>query len=514
MAIANTRRSLSMRAIAENIDTSSLISGEENMKESTSEGAGAGYVIENFRAMQGERGRGKTRIFHIFNSAPFERSETAEITVWDWQGDADKIIFKNDRGDIIPHQLLDQSFYSYWEHNYLRVLINANVPGGGYSTYIMSERKDDEVAVNLPYNPRVEKSHEFVLENQFMKVTFDPQNASIASLIDKTTNHELIDSNRPAGIFRLIEEDASQGMTAWVVGRYMNIENLLENVKIQSTLNQRGAIRQAITYEIVFRDSRLKATVSLDQNSPILKYSVECDWQEVGKAEERVPQLGFYMPLSYRSSGYKYDVPFGVIERPGLDMDVPGNSFTVGVNSNVQSNSIMLITDSKYGFRCNDNSMSITLIRSSVDPDPYPEFGIHKFSFGMCLIPASPNKALIERAYTFNHPLNFISTTAHKGSLSSSKSFIILQSDSVVLSSIKMPEDDNSNKLIVRLYETEGMKTKAELQFFRNVATAYPVDINEKAIDSTTPLTVNGHTVSLEIAAYSVVSLCVELKQT
>lgn len=512
MAIANTRRSFSMRAIAQDIDTSNLISGEENMKESTSEGAGAGYGIENFRAMQGERGRGKNRIFHIFNPAPFERSETVEITVWDWPGDVDKIIFKNDRGDIIPHQLLNQGFHNYWGHNYLRVLINADVPAGGYSTYIMSERKDNEVAVHLPSDPRVEKPHEFILENQFMKVTFDPQNASIVSLIDKTTNHELIDGKRPAGIFRLIEEDASRGMTAWVVGRYMNIENLLENVKIQSTPNQRGPIRQALTYEIAFRGSRLKATVSLDQNSPTLKYSVECDWQEVGKTGDRVPQLGFYMPLPYESSGYKYDVPFGVIERPGLDMDVPGNSFAIGVNSNTQSNSIMLVTDSKYGFRCNDNSMSITLIRSSVDPDPYPEFGIHKFSFGMCLIPASPNKALIDRAYAFNHPLNFFSNTVHKGSLPSSKSFVTLQSGSVALSSIKMPEDGNSNELIVRLYETEGMRTKAELQFFRNVAESYPVDINEKAVDSTTPPAVNGNTVSLEVAPYSVASLCVKLK--
>ena len=53
---------------------------------------------------------------------------------------------------------------------------------------------------------------------------------------------------------------------------------------------------------------------------------------------------------------------------------------------------MMLITDAKYGFRCVDNSMSVTLIRSSYDPDPYPEFGIHKFNFALCLVDDTSNK--------------------------------------------------------------------------------------------------------------------------
>lgn len=512
MAIANTRRSLSMRAIAKEIDTSSLIVEEENIKESMSEGAGVGYGIKDFSAMQGERGRGKTRIFHIFNPATFERSEAVEITVWDWQGNIDKITFKNDKGDTVPHQLLDHGFNNYWGHSYLRVLINADVPACGYATYTMSEAKDNQVAVHMPHDPRVEKPYEFVLENELIKVTFDPKNASIISLVDKTNNIELADNNRPVGIFRLIEEDATRGGTAWVVGRYMNVENLLENVKIQKPHYQNQTIRQSIAYDIAFRSSTLKVTVSLDRDSAALKYNVECDWHEIGKPGDRVPQLGFYMPLPYKSAGYKYDVPFGVIERQGMDMDVPGNSFTVGVNSDIGAKSIMLITDSKYGFRGNDDAMSITLIRSSVDPDPYPEFGVHKFNFAVCLVSAQSNKALIDKAYAFNHPLSFVSDIAHKGWLPLAKSFIALQSGNVAVSGIKMPEKDGSDKLIVRVYETEGTQTTAKLQFFRNVAKAVIVDINEKPIAETSAVTVNGRDVLFEVAPYSVVSICMEFK--
>lgn len=512
MAIANTRRSLSMRAIASAIDTSELITQKEDIKETTSEGAGVGYGIKDFRAMQGERGRGKTRIFHVFNPAAFERHEAVELTIWDWQGDIEKIAFKDHQGNVIQHQLLDHGFSHYWGHNYVRALIQADVPACGYSTYVMTEAEDEKIAAPLPRDPRTEKPFEAVLENNLVKVIFDPKNAAIVSLVDKTSNFELIDKTRPAGIFRLIEEDASQGMTAWVVGRYMDVENLLENVKAKNICYGTDKIRQYISYEMPFRSSTLKVTVSLDHDSPAIKYSVECDWHEIGKPGVRVPQLGFYVPLAYECSHYKYDVPFGVIERQALNMDVPGNSFAVGINPAADAKSIMLVTDSKYGFRCVDNSMAITLIRSSADPDPYPEFGIHRFNFAICPVSTESNKALIEEAYRFNHPLNFVSNTAHRGTLPAVKSFMALESGSVAISAIKMAEDDGSNKLMVRVYETEGTPTTATLHFFRNISRATIVDINEKAVESAPAVLIDGSTVSFEIAPFNVIGICVEFK--
>lgn len=512
MAVANTRRSMAMRDISKKINTSGLIAQEECLKESIAEGAGAGYGIENFKAMQGERGYGKTRIFHIFNPAMFMRSEVVELTVWDWPGDIGNMIFKDDKGNTINHQLLDHGFNAYWGHNYVRVLIDAIVPACGYATYIMSEKEADRISVHFPSDPRVERAHEFVLENERMKVTFDPQNAAVISLIDKTNGKEMIDSSRRAGIFRLIEEDATHGGTAWVIGRYMNINELCQNIKVNKVQYADEFLRRAITYEISFRDSKLKATVSLDRNSDMLKYDVECDWHEVGKPRDIVPQLGFYLPLSYKCSCYKYDVPFGIVERQGMDMDVPGNSFAVGVNNDDSDSSIMLVTDSKYGFRCNNGAISITLIRSSADPDPYPEFGIHRFSFAICLISACSNKNLIDMSYSFNHPMNFVSDIAHEGDLPLAKSFMKLQSSGAAISAVKMPEKKNRDALIIRLYETEGKKEPVTIKFSRNVAKAYAVDINERPIDEPMDIITSGDEVSLHIEAYNVTSLYVEFE--
>ncbi|SFP68299.1 alpha-mannosidase [Caldicoprobacter faecalis] len=513
MAIANSRRSLSLQAIAAQIDTSKFIVSEEDDKDSVSEGAGAGFGAAQFKVTQSERGRGKTRIFHVFNPAPVERDEAAEIVVWDWLGDVDRMVFRDAQGNKVEHQVLDKGFNSYWGHHYMSVLIKARVPACGYNTYILTEDDEVEAALPFPRDPRVEGIDQFVLENDHIRAVFSSRDASIVSLIDKATGEEFIKGS-PAGIFRLIEEDHSKGGTAWVVGRHMNVIDLTRDVKIKKVTYGAGNIRQSIAYECSFRDSSLKVTVSLDYNSPVLRYDVQCDWHEVGKPGISVPQLSFYMPLGYECSCYKYDIPFGTIEREGMDRDVPANSWALGVRKQPGGKSVMLVTDSKYGFRCVNNSMSITLIRSSYDPDPYPEFGIHKFSFAVCLVDNDSNRELIQRAYNFNHPLSVISSCVHKGSLPASGSFMRLEKGDVVLSAVKMAEEQGKAKrVVVRVYETEGKAAKVVLRLWKQPVQTYYVDLNECRIDNGLSVSIDGACVSFEVQPYSVASICVEFEE-
>ncbi|NLO83233.1 MAG: alpha-mannosidase [Clostridiales bacterium] len=511
-AIANSRKSLSLQAIAAQIDTSELIVPQQNDKDSVSEGAGAGFGAERFKVTQAERGKGKTRIYHVFNPAPVERNEAAEIVVWDWQGNTENIVFKDAQGNRIEHQLLDSGFNPYWGHNYMRVLIKARVPACGYATYVMTEDEEIKLPLQFPRDPREEAIDRFVLENDYVKAVFNTRNAAIVSLTDKATGEEFVKDGTPAGIFRLIEEDPSKGMTAWVVGRYMNVTDLTRDIKIKRVEYKGDAIRQSIVYECCFRNSSLKVTVSLDYDSPRLRYDVECDWHEIGKRDKTVPQLSFYMPLGYECSSYKYDVPFGTIEREEMDRDVPANSWAMGMRKQAGGKSIMLVTDTKYGFRCVDNSISITLIRSSCDPDPYPEVGIHRFSFALCLVDETSNKELIQHAYNFNHPFSVISSRPHDGCLPASDSFMELKEGDVIISAVKMAEDRGEAKraMVIRAYETEGRAAKAVIKLPAKPSEAYYVDLNECRVESGSIITIDDDLVSFEVQPYSVASICVE----
>jgi alpha-mannosidase len=511
-AAATSRKMQAFSRISGNIDFSGLVSAQEDIRESTSEGAGVGFGIGNFKISQSSRGAGKTRVFCFFNSASHAREEVAEVVVWDWNGDIDRIVFKDEKGVKVKHQTMDQGFDSYWGHSYLKVLVMVKVPACGYSTYVMTEAEDSAINMRFPDDPRVQKADEFVLENSLMKVTFDSVSISVISLVDKTTGENLVDTGKPACIFRLIREDAGKGMTAWIVGRYMDIESLHRNVKIKDIKLESTNLRKLLTYELEFGTSKLTASVILDEDSPLLRFNVHCDWREVGVQDKYVPQLGFYLPLAYSCPSYKYDIPFGTIEREGMDIDVPANNWACG-SRNGSGKAVMLVSGSKYGFRCNNDSMSITLIRSSYDPDPCPEFGIHDIDFAIAMVDNTKiNRELIKLAYDYNHLFNVFSARLHKGgTLRPSGSFMSVEGGSIAVSCVKMSEENPRSNMLIRVYETDGCSTKAVLKFFKKLKKAYLVDLNEMEIEAESlHMAVSGDRAAFDVQPFCVASLVVE----
>jgi len=513
-ATANTEASIALRNIASQIDTSGLFV-EEDIRNTTSEGSGVGYGVAEFGFPQAERGRGKNRIFHFFNPSPYERNEVAEITVWDWDGDESKIVFRDSSGNIVQHQITGEAKFHpedgrYWSHKGLKILVDVSVPAYGYSTYTMSERDPDDVEVEIVLYPRVEPIEKYVLENNYIRAEFDPRNAALLSLVDKKTGKEMLDGKRPAGVFRLIEEDDNKGMTAWIIGRYMRIYNLNleDNVKILNSNIDNKLLRQWIEYRINFRDSKITVKVSIDKDSAKLDYDVKCDWQERAAIGNFIPQLNFFMPFGYECEKYRYDIPFGTIERQGMDMDVPANSWIMGVPKNSGSKGVMIVTRTKYGFRGNANSATLTLIRSSYNPDPYPENGIHNIQFAVNIVDHASNIELIKQSFDYNHPIKFMPGTVHRGSLPLQKSFLSMETGNAAISAIKMCEENSSKGgMIIRAYETEGSRTKVVLQFARKINRAYYVDINENAVDTGLSISIDGRKVEFEIDAYSVASI-------
>ena len=525
LAAANTGISQAFRNIASRIDTSNLIKEDcrenctESGKETMSEGAGAGYAIYDYGVPQTERGRGKNRIIHFFNPSAHDRNEAVEVTIWDWPGDTGRLIINDTEGNSAKYQIIGgqtQQFHQpgeYWGHKYTKLLADVKVPAYGYSTYILGEKHMTcTSALDFSTDLRVEKADSFVLENDCIKVVFDTKSMSIISCYDKLKRMEMADPQKPAGIFRLVEEDDAKGMTAWTVGKHMNITDLNRDVKVHNSHMDRNALRQWVNYDVEFRNSKLCVNISLDNNSPRLDFNVECDWQETARKGKYIPQLNFHMPFAYNCSSYRYDIPFGTIVREPMDMDVPANSWALGIPEDSRNAAVMVVTNSKYGFRGINNSISVTLIRSSYDPDPYPENGIHKFRFAVMPVEKPDILSLINKAYDYNHPISFTSGLKHGGTLPPVGSFISLESGSVAVSAVKMPEEQGSgsNRIIIRSYEVSGFATEAVFRFGRNVSKAWYVDINENAADNGLDINVESDKVRFGVEANSIASICVE----
>ncbi|MFD0711481.1 alpha-mannosidase [Paenibacillus sp. GCM10027626] len=503
MATANTARNEALRALSARIDTSRYMNNEP-IADSISEGAGVGYGVKDFKVTQVSRGRGGTRIFHVYNTTASTREEVVEFVLWDWNGNIAHVRFEDDEGNKAGHQVIDHGFHHYWSHYYMRVLVKVRVPAFGYRTYVMKTQVQED-PLPVPLEPRMEKVDEFVLQNDCIRVKFSPVDGSIVSFTDVQSGEELMDQRRPSGLFRLVREDDNKGMSSWIVGRYMDIQSAHKQVKLKKVYSGSG-LRQAIQYEMAFAASKLSVVVSLDEGSSQLNFEVECDWQEIGKPGQGMPQLNFYMPLAYDVAGYRYDVPFGTVVRESLELDVPANSWAYGCRKQPGARSLMLLSRSKYGFRGADNALALTLIRSSYDPDPHPELGMHRFQFAVALVESAGNQDLIEYGRVYNHPLHVLSDIARIGELPTTHSLAGLEAGSVAFSAFKLAED-GEGAWIVRLYETEGTDTAAVLRLPREPLRAQLVDMHEQPLEDAPSVRIEGERITVPVAGYTVASV-------
>jgi len=498
-AIGGTQKNLALSAMANNINNAALMADGDNISFTNSEGAGVGFGLDGNVFGGASRGAGKNRIFTYFNSSSVERETVVETTVWDWYVNMHKVKAYDYNGNELETQLINHSALHYWGHMYYNLLVKVKVPAFGYTTVVLKE------TVSLDsYKPfidhRVHGEDKYFLENEFIKVDFDTISGSIISLFDKKHGKQLI--SRPSGYIRYIEEDAVKGMTAWTVGRYSQVTPLVSDVKVKDYWH--ANLRQKFAYEVRIKNSHVRVEITLDKNSPSLNFKLDVDWREIGIPGQILQQLNFFLPFDFECENYKYDIPFGTIVRKGLDLDVPGNSFAYAKKD--ENSGLLLVTKSKYGFRCKDNSMAVTLIRSSVDPDPYPEFGKHTIELGIIPTCDCYNSDLIDFSYNYNHKITAVSTKGGNGKMPMNSSFMTIENDNISVSAIKMPEN-GKKEAIIRLYETEGEKGEISVKFGETPKNADIIDINENVIGKAI---ISGNNIKVNVDAYSICTLQVK----
>ena len=494
MAIASSQKRRAFNALT--LDTNhSQPDPSTTDPQAISEGAGVGFGVEDFRLSQVSRGAGKRRLFHVFNAAPRPRQEVVELVVWDWHGDLQRLTVQDENGDKLAHQIIDQGWNDYWGHKYLCVLVQVTTPACGYGSVVLFEANSILDSKTYPLDMRTEDPPAIQLENEHLKATFDTQSCSLVSLVDKASGQELVDPQQPA-VFRRIQEDV-QEMTAWVVGRYKTVQPITEGVRLLKQ-DTAGPLRGSFTYEVYSGASKLTVTVSLRAGSRRLEFDTDCDWHEIGRKGEGVPQLNFCLTLAQPVQAYRYDIPFGVVDRSALALDVPANSWGAAITEPT-SPALQIISEGSYGFRGDGNSLALTLIRSSFDPDPHPELGIHKIHFALAVLPEPTGQELIASASDYCHPLEVISAA---GDAAAHWGFLSQESGSATVAAVKAPEDGEAHTLILRIYETEDRPTSVTLRFAQPPVQAAWVDVHEQADGDLAPLRIQDDHITFTLPSY------------
>lgn len=424
--------------------------------------------------------------FIIYNQMPFARSEMAAARVWNKDIPHDKITVRGSDGTSVAGQVIETG--NYWlYHNYITVLFPAaNVPGMGYKTYIIE--RDPA--------PNVQKGVSFtspsVMENEYLKVELDMKSGGIVHMIDKETGYDYVAENEMMGILEYCHE-AANPMSSWTIGPLMSAEKLIDEGKLidrwqgfdlpckgglpfsfgrtenpfpPTEYPQKGPYRCSARFGRDVKNSRVWVEIGLNANSRMVDFRVIADWREIGTPELGVPMLRIAFPTRISDTKGTYEIPFGSIERKPDGREVPALKWADLSGSKINADGkcgITMVNADKYGHNANDNTLRLTLIRSSFNPDPVPEVKRHDIRFAIIAHDGECNVSnAINEGAAFNLPMSILSTDIHTGDLPGEMGFVEELTPNVKVASVKKAED--SDAIIVRLFESAGIETVGEVR--------------------------------------------------
>ncbi len=511
LATANVNANHAMHAICGAIDTASIVPSQTC---DTAAGAGVGYGSRDFygfRFPAAEQGSGTTRVYTLFNPTQHDRQGVFDLMIWDWPEDPSQITVSLMDGTPLQVQVLEGST-EWWGHHYCKLVVRTQVPGLGYQSVVVRHASREDIPTVEYGHPRRDyiTDEPMILENEKIRAVFSPNTMQLTSLIRKSNGQELLDPQRPACTFRLITEATATQMTtaagteemsAWRIGRYAAIDPTNETCPVTVTGVVRGPIRQKITFTLPIRNSTILATVSLDAGSDILRFDLLIPWREFGSKAAGVPQLNFHLPLAECTPISQGIVPFGVIQRPALNQDIPCNGL---ISAMQKETAVSLLADCKYGFRNDGHSLAVTLIRSSYNPDTTPEISNHNICLGIAVSDPG-NSELLRINDHFAHPVHACANTMHPGVLPAATRFMEVRH--AALSAVKLAEDGNG--FIVRVFNPESVPVQAEMTFCKSIIDARHVSATEQDLGQVYPCSDNQ--VVFEVAPRGISTLRVVL---
>lgn len=481
MARAGAAAIHAMEAICESISDGSVekdindVAMGAGVGKGTNQESGYGFSISG-------RGSGPVRYMALFNTTQTVRTAPTEFSLWDWQGEMERTRITDMNGKEYPCQYLgvDENWGEmYYGHSCHKFLVWMPVPPVGYTICRIDTREADTVPADVDMQPRIDciTDEPVCLENDKVKAVFEPTTMKCISFIRKKDGKELIRAAKSACGIQLITEETSAGMTAWRVGKTAYAEDLNETCCVRPQKFRLDGLRKEIQYEITKESLKIQVTIRLDEGSEFLDYRLRTVWTLLGSDQKGVPQLRFMLPTGYEVEKYRYTIPYGMIDRAPLAQDVPAIGLGCALPKDGGS-ALCMLSDCKYGFRGDKEGLSLDLIRSSYEPDPYPEVGEHMvhIAVGACDT-EKENLALL--AEQFIHPVIVRSCMSGPHSLEACRSLLGLEGG--ILSSFKEAEDGNG--FIVRVYNPSGKESAMRLWLSDRSLEAYRCDFLENNLE-------------------------------
>ncbi|MBM3289974.1 MAG: alpha-mannosidase, partial [Candidatus Hydrogenedentes bacterium] len=393
-------------------------------------------------------------------------------------------------GDVVPHQWTGKST--------LLFEVDA-APPLGWAVYRVVPRKRAAQTV------RELKATATGMENEYLQIEFD-LHGRIVRLFDKREGREVLAEGRRANVLQLFDDrphlhdawdfDHNYERTAWEPGAAESIEVI-----------ERGPVRAVVRVVRKTERSTILQDITLHARSPRIDFVTTVDWRE------RHVLMKAAFPVDVRASNATYEIQYGTIDRPthhntAHDRARYENTALRWVDLSEGNYGVTLLNDCKYGHDVRENVLRISLLRSSTDPDPEADQGAHAFTYSLYPHAGDWRNGAVRQGLELNTPIAAHRTTPSRGGLPPVHSFASVDAENVVIDWIKKHED--SNAIIVRLYEAHGQRGPVTVTFGQRPRQVFECDLME---ENEQRVRLNGSSVELYMTPYELRTLKVKFEK-
>lgn len=407
----------------------------------------------------------------VYNPLSVKRAETVSTTVT-FDGEVKGVKLYDAAGKEIPVQVRSAS-----GNTAEIVFLAEDIPSMGYAVY-----QAVPVETTAAYTTSV-SADGHTLENEFFTVEINETTGNICRIYDKVNKREVLANGKEIEYQLLTDTNNPWGYHhAEVVAEPYAC--LGENSKPKIEIVENGPSRAVIRVTRKFRSERAQKpsvytqdiTLSTGVNRVDVKNTI--DWNE------RKMLLKLSVPTSVKNKEATYDMSDGVVTRlvnNDYHNEVCGQKWADITNADGRYG-VSLMNDSRYGYDMpNENTLRLSLLRSSRTEDPVADLGVHETSISIYPHVGGWEEGKTQvAAYAFNYPLTVTQTDSHEGDLPARLSFVKVSNEDVMITATKLSEDTQADyagceekydsEIVLRLTELNGNKSK-------NVILSFPSEI-------------------------------------
>jgi len=350
---------------------------------------------------------------------------------------------------------------------------------------------------NVTY-PKTVTSENGILENDILRVTFG-EKGEITSIIDKRSGREIVEAGKCANDL-IFYEDRPFYYEAWETAPFYTQKSWHAD-KVEKLEYFTNGTLGGVKVISHFMDSTVTQEITLAHNSARIDFHTHVDWQE------NHILLRAHFPTVIRTDHATYETQYGHLTRPThRNTSWDEAKFEVCAHKWADLSEygcgVALLNDSKYGYSALGGDISISLLKSPTSPYTEADREEHEFTYSLLVHNGDFRGAgVIEEATLLNNPVIFKKISG-SGTLPERFSLAESSNPAAVIDCIKKAED--SDAIILRIYESHGSKANTEIKLGFNASKAFLCNNLEEEI-SEIPIVEN--TLSLSLSNFEVITL-------